>query len=369
MTKSDPALNRAAEPPVSFLCPGTDEKPTHDCTDEAVAAIHAALTDPPTVVALVDGAESAPPRRRRRYTLSKVRELVAQTPLRTQVSCRKCSTVSIFSDSLLRDPDIDSANPEILLMLPTPGDDALAEAAKGISGLGALKASTANAAFVIANLALLTTLVTTLGITKTEEIGEKVVSGGNAVLLAIAAVFALLAIYSALRALTVTTAELRPANLEAVRTLINEEVKTRAKWSRRSVNWLLAAAAAVLAPFVWTLVVGDPSDDDPKASLSVMVDPGSRDVAVEASWEAAPADSRLFLQVASEEEGILGQESSPTKDGTAEAKRTVRIPAGYGLTTIETRLRDSKGEDVDGALERVCLSAPAVGGLNTVDCP
>ena len=372
----------AADEPVFFICPGKPGKLPHDCTPEAVAAIEYALEAPPDTWAVapdVDIAEEEPPPKDA-YKLSTLlnkldEKLKGDAHLRVQVLCRNpdCATLSILTDTLIRDAEPVAGKATILLLVPTPGDLGLIEAGKGVTGLSALKAATANAAFVLGNLALITTLATALGFAKAEEIGTKLIKSGALVPLLVAIACGAAAIYFALSAQVVKTGQIRTANLEEVRALVNREVTWRAKEARRSIGFLTLAVLAIGGAFAWTAITENQKSTKPSGTLAVVPDTGTLDFTIETGWTGAPKDARLHVSAVGDDDVSLLSYEADVKEGAAELKRAAAATSLSGLVRVTSQLvkgdgDDGAGEPIDAAAKEACLRVQAV-MLVEADCP
>jgi hypothetical protein len=371
----------AADEPIIFICPGKKGKPPHECTAEAVAALVYALDAPPDTWAIAgDGAALAEARAEKpkdTYKLSTLKrklakKLTGDKHLRVQVLCRDpdCATDSILTDALILDAEPEDGKARILLLLPTPGDLALIDAAKGITGLSAVKAATANATFVLGNLVLITTVATTLGLAKTEEIGAKLIKGGALWPLLVAVALGSLSIFFALSALVVRTGRIRSANLEEVRALLGEEVTWRSREARKSIWSLGLAVLALGVAFGWVAVKENQKDPKPAGTLTVVPDPGTLEIAIDTGWTEAPKNSRLEVTAVGEGGAPSFTHDADVKDGAAQLKRVVKATSTSGLITVTSRLigvADDGSEAIEGASKEVCLEVRA-GNLVESEC-
>lgn len=363
---------------VVFYCPGTPEKPRHPCTLEALAAITYALDAPTDDLVFGALGKAAPPGATPQaievpYTelLNRVANKLNAGHLRVQVKCTYCATLSILTDALLKEPRVENGATvgSVNLMPPTAADEALADAAKSVSGAEALKASMGNAVFVTGNLALLTTLVTALGLSKQEEIGAKLTENVLLGILLILAVTAgTLAIIFALWAMLVRKRSVQLGNLEAVREAVNSEISDRSQKAGYSLVAFGAALALVSIAFIVLTGMKLNEKDKPLAgTLSVTVVGGTPDVAIETSWKNADAEAELVLQVSGD---AMAQEFKDVVDGAAEIKRIVRpTPTDRTAAQIDVLSQLVKGGDpVAGAVKRACFTIQATGVAEARDC-
>ena len=369
---------------VVFYCPGTTEKPTHLCTNEANASLEDFLRSAPDLAAppaaaapaslsiSTDEERGEAANQLQTYDLAALRKKVNGENFRIQVHCETCQTVSILSDELIDEarPAEGAGHVDIHLLLPSPSDQALLDAAKGVVGLSALKSATANAAFVTANLALITALVTSLGLVKAEDIGTALTSSGKKWCLAVAAICGALALVLALFAQVVTFRKIHPANLEEVRTFLNKEIEWRARHSGLSLVFLGIAAGAVAVGFVWILYA--PAHASPNGSLSTSLNATTLDVDIDSSWNDAPKQSHMTLMATSRTETpILIDED--TKGGSASITTSFRAtrPAGsvnQSMFTITSKLVSDQGQDMPDAIKRQCVTVPVVGAPTASNC-
>ena len=348
------------------MCPGTPDKPRHDCTLEAAGALEYMLRAPVDVIAVgVGKAEDVPPPPRR-VAYEPLLELVQQKlgsgntarPFRVQVKCQTCSAASIVSRDLLEHPQPDGT---IQLLPPTPGDEALVDAAKGVSGVEALKAATANATFVLANLALLGTLVTTLGLAKTEEIASKLADQPAAYGLLAALAFGAAAIILALWAIRVGVREVHLTNLEEVRAALNDEVTRRARASKRSIVALGLAILSLGAAFAYITI--DAWDDDETVGAMTVSPSPTLNFAIETSWSGAKKDWELQLAVRGA--ATLDAREDVAK-GSAEIKTSVQAERGQSLTVTSKLVGDGVPST---AVKELCYSIPSSGSPAAQPCP
>jgi hypothetical protein len=294
--------------------------------------------------------------------LDLVKSKLKDKPFRVQVKCQTCSTTSILSRPLLEKPKpgADGVG-AVQLLPPTPGDEALIDTAKGISGVEALKAATANATFVTANIALIGTVVTALGLAKTEEIASRLTGGPAAIGLLLALFFGAAAILFALWALRVRVRDARLANLEEVRATVNGDVRSRARASKLSITFLAFAILSLAGGFGY-IAYKEWDEGEPKGTLTVSPT-GTLNIPIETSWSGAEGAAELQLEV----RGAATLDArKDTSKGSAEIKTSVQAERGKTLT-ITSRL---KGDDVpSSALKQLCYSIPNGGAPQPQPCP
>jgi hypothetical protein len=367
---------------VVFICPGTHDKPPpHDCSPETVAAIENAMRATPTTVVGVGvvttkglGAEPTPPPDSPQ-DIAKLVDLIKGTTLRTFVHCRYCATDSTFTSEMLAEAQKSSIEPaRVQLNPPSAGDLALIEAIKETTGAAGLKASYANAGFVLANLSLLTVLVTTLGLSKQDEIGSKLTDTARAICLAIALVAGALAIIFSLFAIRATVSDVVVENLEDVRTYLSDQVRDRAGYSTSSLLMLGVALFSVVVGFIIVLA-GDVTDNNtPSGTLKVAIDPGSLNVTVDASWTNAPEGSSMTLIAATTSGGTLLSDNITSKKGAAKTSETIRVTrqASDDTLTITTALVSTthvgqREKTTTDASKQECYKVPTTGGITKLD--
>jgi hypothetical protein len=348
-------------------------------TPETVAAIQNAVRAPPTTavgVGTVAKAGFAPPKPtlpgESPSDLDKLKQ-VAGKDLRVVVRCRWCGTDSVFTSAMLEEA-VQSGQQKSLVYLNvlSAGDQALLEAIKETTGAAGLKASYANAAFVLANLSLVTVLVTTLGLSKSDEIGSKLTDVFPAICLMIALVAGAAAIVCSLIAIRATVSEVRIENLESVRTYLNSQVTSRAKWSRRSLWGLGIALFAVVAAFIIVLVNDLKDSHEPSGTLKVAIDPASLNLTVDTAWSGAPEDSSMMLIAATTTGGIRLPEDIAVKEGEAETSDTIHVPreASDVTLTITSTLVGEDAKPISDASKRACFTVPTTGAIIKLDkCP
>lgn len=368
---------------VLFVCPGTHDKPPpHDCSPEAVAAIENAVGATPTTAVGVGvvplsawhAPEPIPPPQ----DLDRLVGLVAGKSVRAVVHCRFCATDSIVTSEMLIEAHKSKPGPaRLYLNPPSAGDLALIEAIKETTGSAGLKASYANAGFVLTNLSLLTVLVTTLGLSKQDEIGSKLTDTVPAIFLAIALLAGVFAIIFSLFAIRATVRDVVIENLEDVRTYLSGQVRDRAGYSTSSLLMLGVALFAVVVGFIIVLA-GDVTDNNtPSGTLKVAIDPGSLNVTVDASWTNAPKSSNMTLTAATTSGGTLLSEDITTKKGAAKTSETIRVArqSTEDTLTVTTALvsimhmgQQETTTTVDSKQD--CYKVPATGGITKLDkCP
>jgi hypothetical protein len=370
---------------VVFRCPGTEKEPDHPCTPEAVAAIAHALHEPrqPMVVGqdgttkadeAITGADRAPQPPPNSVRLQPIIEQLGSEPLRVQVKCRKCATVSILRRVDLEHPSVDDADPDlgtVFLTLPSPGDDALIEFAAGVSGKEAVKGSMTNAAFVVGNVGLAATLVTALGLSKSEEIGKQLTASnvsGTALILAI--VLGAGAIATALAAMRPRVRMVRMGNLEEVRSALNSEVSERSFLSLLSIILLGLAMVSIAVGFAWVerdAVQKNKKPKTPTGSLKVTIDEVTPAVGVETSWTKAGSGTKLLVTAAGP---AVSRAEIDTDDGAAELKSSIRMtrPASGDAKLVVSSVLTKNGTPVTGASKKACYSVSSAGPIVSVDC-
>jgi hypothetical protein len=371
---------------VVFYCPGTTEKPSHICTREANASLDDFLRSGPDLAATGGGgpapeaaldistqaARADAAEQLDTYSLDRLRQRISGKNFRITVDCETCKTVSILADELINEaePAPRARHVDIHLLAQGPSDKALLEAGKAVIGLSTLKSATTNAAFVTANLALITTLVTTLGLVKTDAIDTTLASSDKQWLLIAAAISGVLALILALGAQIVTFQKVHAANLEEVREYLNQEIAWRSTMSALSVIFLGIAAVSVAAAFIWVLT--EKESASPSGSLTVTVNGATLGVGIDSSWNDAPKKSQMRVTVTSGAE-VPVNVNKDTKDGSASVQTSFSAsrpstPSKKSSFTITSKLVTAQGSDVTGASKKQCVTVPASGAPSSATC-
>jgi hypothetical protein len=251
------------------------------------------------------------------------------------VSCPDDDGSVVLTDNAIREAIPGVAYTKIELLPPTPAEAQLIEASKGITGLDALKSSTSTAVLVIANISLVTAVVTTLGLVKADEIGSKLNSGWKLVLLLTAVLFGVLAIGFALWAQAGSKQDLDADDLVEVRSFIAKNTRWRMRLSIWSLIALILAMGFVTASVAYA--AADTSAQTPTGDLSVDVTPPST-FSVSGSWSDAPADSVARLTIANAAAVVFAR-SVDVSQGAAklDAAQTLTPPV-QGTSKVQIRL-------------------------------